>query len=175
MFRFVDKQLRGEMTGLEQVVRGRRAAAAAPISVESPVYHDYLTMKFRTHAEAASYTKALEGTVFDKLGRPVQVIHKGAKAAMPLDVQRRGRGLATAYEAAKLSLGEGEKLHQSHSGKGLPGRTVFVAINAAENRARELASVGWKDDGAQVVIHDWECLDSSLSAGSRKAFDALLA
>lgn len=66
------------MVVMEQAARSREKTVSVPSSVDAPSYHD---------AEAASYTRAFEGNVSDKQGCVVQVIHNGAKAALP------GRGL----------------------------------------------------------------------------------
>lgn len=47
------------------------------------VFHSYLTGKFGSFGEVASYAKALQGRTFDKQGTVVEVIHKGAKANRP--------------------------------------------------------------------------------------------
>lgn len=174
LFCFVGKQLRSDMMGIETVAWSRSGVAPAWSSVEAPVYHDYLTMQVTTHDEATEYAQALEGTVYDKQGRAVQVIRKGAKVALPPDLQRRRKGLALAHAAAELSIVEGEKFQHNYGSKCIPCRMVFVAINEAASTAWELASARWQDDGSTEVVKHRECVDSSLSDSCRKVFEALL-
>lgn len=170
---FAEPHIRADMEGLVAASRSRFPDAPAPSRFEGPKYHDYLTCYFDSFAEAASFTKVLDGKVFDRSGAKVGVVHKGAKASAPPHVQRRGKALAPAYAAFFKALRDDEELHQAHRTKQNPARTEYIAIGP-ENRVRKLGAVMWKDTTDSVSIVEWECLDSSLSTDVRSSLNALV-
>lgn len=167
LFQFAQKHLHGDTVGLEQSARRSMRYPRSEFGSRSVV------PQLLDHEvdEAASCTRALEGNAYGTQGRVVQVIRKGAKAALPPDVQRCGKGLVPAHDAARLSVSVAEKLHRSQS---VDARTRHVAINEGAGTAPELSSVQWTDDGSRASISDWECLNARLTADSRKACMALL-
>lgn len=87
----------GEMRGIEARHRSEHQVTETPVATESKPFHDWLAVKFRTHESAAKYPASLKDVFRDGAGRPVEVIHKGAKEARPPHITRRGAMLHPFY------------------------------------------------------------------------------
>lgn len=109
LLEFATKNLVGHMRGIEAQARFRLAVVPEPYELSAPRYHEFLTAKCETFAAAAEYTRKLDGHIRDSAGREVAVIHKGATASRPPDVQRREQGTKEPYGLAnKRVVGEEE-------------------------------------------------------------------
>lgn len=67
-----------------------------------------------------------------------------------MPVQRCGAGLAPFYETFLACLELGEELHQAHAPRSL-SPAVSVAPSRSTKRARELATIAWKDTGSAIL------------------------
>lgn len=87
---YAEPQLKGTMLGTEASLSSKLIARATP----APRFHHYLTVKFASFPEAASYTKALQRRCFRRGGGVAEVIHTGAQQQRPPQANWRGVTLA---------------------------------------------------------------------------------
>lgn len=92
-------------------------------------FHRCLTVKFRTWAEAADSTTALQDICLDRSGNKADIIHKGAKAQRPAKVKRFGVDLAPAYKELGMALVVGEALEQARRQGGAVHYRPLVAVD----------------------------------------------
>lgn len=87
----------------------------------------------------------------DDLVRQVSVIHKGAKAARPPHVRRRGHGLKDVFGIMQRLLRDGEELIMTHDTKTQRTSSLLDAVSADVEMARELARISWGDSEAAFL------------------------
>lgn len=112
----------GEMRGLEARHRSENKVVEVPIATESKPFHDWLAVKFRTHEAAAKYHSILKDIFRDGDGRPVEVIHKGAKASRPPHISRRGTMLHPFY-GVRLASATARPCSHTTATRGTPARS----------------------------------------------------
>lgn len=81
----------------------------------------------------------------------MEVIHKGAKLQRPPKGNRRGSALAPVSDL-KQALRPSDTLEQTHMDEGTLSTTRFYVVDENAFTVRELAIVGWKDDGGKVML-----------------------
>lgn len=142
LLQFSKPRLKQTMAGLEQSYRSRFAAMARPTHIESPPYHDFLTVKFSTHVEAADYTSRLGERCTDEAGRRVPVIHKGAKAARPPHIVRRGQALKPflRHLCEDVGPGRGARPASQHQGRPVVDHLCCCVKEKADS-ARDLGRI----------------------------------
>lgn len=164
----------GEMRGFEARYRSDNKVAKVPIATESKPFHDWLAVKFRTHEAAAKYHRILNDVFRDGEGRPVVVIHKGAKASRPPHISRRGTVLHPFYGVFTACICDGETLQPHYNNKG-DTNTQFWAVSEGDApRAHILGTAKWVDDGATNAATEVTHWHRSRSNGAKNRLKALL-
>lgn len=175
LLEFRDPHLKEDMAGLEATWRSSLLPQASPIEVSAPDFHRWLTVKFVSFAEAASYAAALSKKVSDRSGAAVEVIHKGAKAGRPPHINRRGAALQAVYKEVSKQLRPQEVLKQSHEAKATPSRSRFFALNSDDKSVRELFTVEWQDNGEVVELKAARAFNKELTKDFCARIRALMA